>query len=542
MVEEASNPYLSRIEEPSAKALFFYSLARLHMADRRWEEADDALSKALAFDARDPELFVAHGEVLAQLGKTEAAMEALKKALKVDSDFQAAHILLGQLYGRMGKNDQAAFHLRKALERDPGNQKVAIQLAMVYANTGNLEASAEVLETYLEGQPDSLAVNYTLARVRRQQGDAAEAERLYRRAIELQPRLQPAVLELSQFLAEQNRAPEALVVLREAAEANPGDLTYSHQVVQLLLQANRVVEAQAELEAILAQNPEDKEARRKLGVILLDQQSWSHAEKIFSRLVAESEGDSNAYYLGIALEKQDRPEEALTAYEKVGQDSNLYPDAVAHRSYLLRRVGRVGEAITLLNEALESGVDRVEFYLYLASLLRQLKDPTAAIQVLEKGRQVFPGNTRFPYQKGVIQDEIGRKDLAEETMKGVLRMDPNHADALNYLAYLWAEQNRNLEQALEYIQRALERKRPGYMIDTLGWVYFKLGRLDEARQELENAVALLAEDMLVLEHLADVYAASGMIEQAIKAYSTILNKNPDNSAVAEKLKALQGGR
>jgi tetratricopeptide (TPR) repeat protein len=126
-------------------------------------------------------------------------------------------------------------------------------------------------------------------------------------------------------------------------------------------------------------------------------------------------------------------------------------------------------------------------------------------------------------------------------MREALRLDPDHAEALNYIAYFHAERGENLEEALRMAKRAAQIQPEGHIIDTLGWVYFRLGRLEEARQELERAVELLASDPVVLEHLGDTYRALGLHAPARATYQRVLDLQPAATGVREKLQSLPGG-
>ncbi len=122
-------------------------------------------------------------------------------------------------------------------------------------------------------------------------------------------------------------------------------------------------------------------------------------------------------------------------------------------------------------------------------------------------------------------------------MKEVLRLDPNNADALNYLGYSYADRGIRLEEALNLIQKAMTLKpNMGYITDSLGWVYFKLGDYEKARVELEKANQLTPDDPIITEHLADSYYQLRRIEKAIELYQKALKLEPKPDQV-ERLKS-----
>jgi len=123
-------------------------------------------------------------------------------------------------------------------------------------------------------------------------------------------------------------------------------------------------------------------------------------------------------------------------------------------------------------------------------------------------------------------------------MERILALDSQHAEALNFVAYHYAEKGTELELALSQAQQALAAKKTGYIIDTLGWIYYKMGRYQESREQLEEATSLLPEDPVILEHLGDLYRALTLWEQAGAAYRKSLGLDPLAAGVQEKLDAL----
>jgi len=174
----------------------------------------------------------------------------------------------------------------------------------------------------------------------------------------------------------------------------------------------------------------------------------------------------------------------------------------------------------------------------LAALYEEQQDIPQALKALERGLRIFPGDGGLLYHQGVIHERGKNRDQAIAAMRQVIEIDPEHAEALNFLAYIYAEEGIHLDEALDLAGRALELKPEGHIIDTLGWVYFKLRRYGEARVELERAALLMPDDSVVQEHLGDVYRALKLWDKARRAYLRALELNPDNASVSEKLEEL----
>ncbi|MEM1207564.1 MAG: tetratricopeptide repeat protein [Acidobacteriota bacterium] len=141
---------------------------------------------------------------------------------------------------------------------------------------------------------------------------------------------------------------------------------------------------------------------------------------------------------------------------------------------------------------------------------------------------------------GAAQERDGRFEDAETTFQTLLELTPNHAPALNYLGYMWAERSKNLEQALDMVRRAVSQDPDnGAYVDSLGWIYFQLGRFEEAKPHLEWAARLEPADGTVFEHLGDLYVELGEPGKARAAYRRSLDAEPTNDGVEQKLGDLE---
>jgi tetratricopeptide (TPR) repeat protein len=141
---------------------------------------------------------------------------------------------------------------------------------------------------------------------------------------------------------------------------------------------------------------------------------------------------------------------------------------------------------------------------------------------------------------GVLYDDIDEDEKSIEEMRTVIRLNPDHANALNYLGYTFAEKGINLDEAEKLIKKALSLKPDsGPMIDSLGWVYYKKGDFDRAVVELERAAKYIPEDPIVAEHLGDAYYKKGLKEKALKYFEISYTLDPKNKSLQEKLEKLR---
>ncbi len=378
----------------------------------------------------------------------------------------------------------------------------------------------------------------TLARLYREMELESLAKDIYRQVIARHSELAAPYAELG-LIFEKNEEVEQAIDLYRQALAIEADAGVRHRVARLLILRNRLDEALAELKLILHDSPNDFDARRKIGLIYLEQQKWAAAEEVFATILDQHpELEAIRFYMGMSLERQEKWAEALAAFQAVSPETESYADAQLHLSYLLHRLGRLEEAIDLLEERIEKA-GRPEHFSYLASLHEDEKNFDSALAALERGLAVYPGDVGLLYQRGLLYERWGERSAAIAAMHQVLKANPDHAEALNYIAYSHAESGENLQEALQMAQRALTLKPEGHIHDTLGWVYFKLGRWQEARQQMETAVKLLPADPLVYEHLGDIYRVLKQKEKTTAAYRKALELDPKAESVRKKLEGLR---
>ncbi len=524
-------------DDPDASALFLFGKANLLANDDLGHEALAALQEAVARDPRSEYLRLALAEYALQEEDEDLAIKAAEGALVENPNLLEAHVLLGNLYSGRGDFPRAIEHFRAAVQLSPDQEAHVLALALALAHSGDGGAAIETLKTFLAGHPDATAAELALASLY-QEGKLPElAEKTYQKILLRHPELNTARLELGKLYERQpEKLERAVEVFRQLLADNPHNLRLRLHLVTLLVNAGHLEEARAELAAIVAEHPEELEARRKLGLVAMELNRWEEAITVFQQLLErQPEADQTRFYLGTALEGKGDFAAALETFLEIPANSAFSDDALFHRAYLLQKLGRTPEAIALLAERLQRPVERPDPFDFLAALYGSIGQEKKALETIESGLQKFPDNIDLHYQRAILLDKQGNSVGAQEEMKRLLKLDPDHAEALNYLAYSWAEMGENLDQALSYAQKALKRSNQPHIHDTLGWVYFRLGRYEEALGELQKAVDGLPNDPIVLEHLGDACRANHLLDLAAAYYQKALEKGSDSLYLQGKL-------
>jgi len=254
------------------------------------------------------------------------------------------------------------------------------------------------------------------------------------------------------------------------------------------------------------------------------------------------DSDKIRFYLAAIYEETEKWSEAIDHFLKVPPESQYYGEAMVHASYLLKQVKRADEAIAVIKKATELRKDVAQFYAIHASLLDEAGDFKKAAVVLEEGIRRFPENVQLKFFLGTVNDHLGNHNDVIANMKEVIELDPNHVQGLNYLAFTYAEANRNLEEAERLVRRALEiEPNDGYVLDTLGWILYKSGKWSDSVKVLEAAHRAQPNESIISEHLGDAYQKHQLVEKARKMYQRAAETESDEKKakkIREKITAI----
>ncbi|MEH6738409.1 MAG: tetratricopeptide repeat protein [Sulfitobacter sp.] len=219
------------------------------------------------------------------------------------------------------------------------------------------------------------------------------------------------------------------------------------------------------------------------------------------------------------LEDLGQYELAIKEYRAVPADDSAYHVAELGRAAALRRLEKADQAIEVLEQLSRSHGDLAVVHSTLGDTLRAQDEDQAAIKAYTRALDLTAqGDTRgwfLHFSRGIAYSQDGDDVAAEADYRAALAINPDQPQVLNYLGYSLVEEQRKLDEALDMIERAVAASPDsGYIVDSLGWVYYRLGRYDEAVVQMERAVELEAVDPVVTDHLGDVYWAVGRKREA----------------------------
>jgi tetratricopeptide (TPR) repeat protein len=363
---------------------------------------------------------------------------------------------------------------------------------------------------------------------------------VFKKIIGFSPQFEAVWIDLSNLYEVQDKTDLAINNYREFVRNFPVKVGIRMRLGELLIRAKRFNEAEKEFQAILEIDSRNRDARQTLGILYLDQGKNDLAIEQFLRLLQDFPADAKTgYLLATAYEEQKSFDDALKEYKRIPAVSSLFTQSQIRIASILQQQGKKDEAQKTIKDAIPNNRDFAPFYSILSVLYEEEKDYKAAEDILREGLLVAKDKIEIRYQLGSLFSKTNRIEDSIREMEAILKENPDHADALNFLGYTYAEKGIKLEDAEKMIKKALQLKPGnGYMLDSLGWVYFKQKRFDEALKSLKEAAVALPNDGAITEHLGDVYLALNLREEALNSYRQAQKSNPGGTTLQEKIDAL----
>ena len=532
---------VNRNIDPESAAMEAFARANLMSIDGDLKGSLAAIEQAIAIDPESAFLYMSKGEILFQMGELDLARKALEATLLRDPDQSDAYLALSEVQTLLGDHPAAVESLVAAKRLQPDDPQITLYLALAHARNQEISTAITLLETLIEETPEDINPHLALARIYLIADSPLLAVDTYQTLLKIAPEHEQATLELGSLYLQTEKSEEAVILYSRYLERSPKSSRTRYQLVRIFLDRNRLDLALEQLTVIVQQNPDDLDALHRIGLIYLQQQKMGLAEQQFRELLTRSPVAANYYALGIALEAEEKWEEAITVFGQITVDSEQFPDAVIHRAYLLPKLGRNQEAITLLEAHLSKLEPMPELYEFIASLYAKEKNWPAAEQALLDGLAQFPEHPTLLMRQAFLLDQSGKTAASLLPARKVLSLDPNHAEALNFIAYSYAVQNVHLEEAESMVLKALELADAPHIRDTYGWVLYRMQRFEAALVELKSAIDGIPDDPTVLEHLADIYVALGMNKEALTVYQQILNggRSDNSTLIQQKIDGIQ---
>lgn len=542
----ADDPALPKVRL-TRELLYRLMKAEFDLRKGNWQAAYMSMM-GLAQQTRDPRLAQRAADVALQAKQSGESLAAVRlwRELAPQSDEAAQYLLgLAVLSDDLGEAETLfAARLKDATPQTRGMAMYQIQQYLLRAK--DKAKAAVLLDQLLAPYASTFEARVLLAQNAFARADSDTAQAHAQAALALKPDSEIAILTLAQVTPDQ-QAVDALLVRFLAA--NPQAREVRAARARVLVNQKQYEQARREFAVLLEQDPGNAGTIYALGLTSMQLDDTAGAEKYFSQYVAaleksaDDEREPGRVLLILAQLAQDRGDlpAAQGWLEKVQPgDTDSYFPAQVRRGQLLAKQGDLKGAQSFLGALkAEAPSDQALVVLAQGQVLREAGRHEAAYAVLAEGAQRYPSNPDLLYDFALLAEKTGRLDVMETTLRAVMKQAPDNHHAYNALGYSLAERNVRLPEALELIGKAL-RMAPGdpFIMDSMGWVQYRLGNLDQAEALLRRAYAL-RNDVEIAVHLGEVLWHKGQKADARQLWREARARDPKNDTLKSTLARLQ---
>jgi tetratricopeptide (TPR) repeat protein len=539
---ETDQSLAPKVFDHYSRSLYLFSRARLATHEGDYPTALSLLRDAIELDPGSAMLHSEVAELKLKIGQVPESFEFINKSIKLDPSYRPPYIMAGILKSSAGKDLEAVDYLRKAVKLDPSREDAYLHLSLSLTRLFEYEEAVSTLKALVKINPDSVLGYYYLGRTYSQMKLYREALGHFKKTLELRPEFDQAEIDMAATYEAMGEYSQAIESYRSQLDKDENRGVVLQRLIQLLIQQRRFPEALELLRISVKTGYGGNETLRKIGLVHLELDQFDEAISVFKEMLDK---DPVAYqirlYLGIAFEEKGDLDTAYTEFSKIPNGSAPYLEAIGHIAFILKEQEKPDQAIGIIKEAIKTNEKQVELYLNLATLYESIEKIDLGLAFLLENESRFQAEPRYHFRIGVLLDKIGKRAESIERMKMVLTLNANDAQALNYLGYSYAEMGINLEEALRHLKLAVSiRPNDAFIIDSLGWVNFKLKRYDEAVRLLEDAFSLVNDDSTIAEHLGDAYAARHEFKKALKQYRKAQEIDPDRKELLDKIRRFKG--
>ncbi len=520
------------------QAMFAYLLAEVAL-QRGDTQVALAAYLELARELREAPIARRAVEAAIRARAFEPALEAAALLVELEPEGSLGREIISSLLANNGNLDQAVETLDKLIARQPDKGMLIAQVNHFlarYPDKALVLGAVKKLTSRYSALPESHYALAVAALLAGQDGLALEESRA---ALAARPAWELAVVLQAQVVRK--RDPAAVEALyRDFLAANPGSKEVRMQYARELATTKQFAAARDQFREVARLSPEDAQVAYAIGLLALQIEDYGDAEVAFKRALELKYKDENAVYLslGQVYESRKQVEEAIKWYARVEAGDEVRAK-LKIATLIAKQQGLAAGREYLRAMETRTTEDRIALLQVEAQLLREARDFKQSYELLNAALEEFPDSHELLYDRAMAAERLDRLDVVEADLKRVIVMRPDYAHAYNALGYTLAEKTDRLVEAMALIQQAVKLSPDDpFILDSLGWVYYRMGNLDESVKYLQSAYSA-RNDPEIAAHLGEVLWARGSRDEARKVWSTALNEHPDHEsllAVMQKYK------
>ncbi len=494
----------------------------------------------VARETRDPRVAQRATEMAWNARMQKEALEAASIWQKADPGSQQARQVMAALLVNQEQLSDARPHLEQWLAADKANiAPNFVQLAQLLGRNKDKKGILDLLRALARPYNDVAEVRLAVAQAAWNANDVDLSLAESRAALTIRPDFQLAALFQVQALQRRANA-EALAFMEDYLKRYPKASDVRLTYARLLVTEKRLPDARAQFEMLVAEAPKNPDLAMSVALLAMQANDYDTAEKHLKGALAAGHKEPDLIWmsLGQIAEERKQYDEALKWYSGI-TPGERFMSAQARYAGVLVKQGKMTEArkhlqtVTPRNDA-----QRLQLVQAEAGLLRDAQAYKDAYDLLGKTLEGAPDSVDLLYDQAMVAEKLDRIDVLERNLRRVMELQPDHAHAYNALGYTLADRNVRLPEARKLIEKALElAPQDGYIIDSLGWVLFRMGQTSEAVVKLRRAFELRPEAE-VGAHLGEALWVDGKREEAQKIWADMLKLSPENDVLQSTLKRL----
>ena len=481
-------------------------------------------------------------QIAAFVGARQAALDATLLWVELKPESIAAHnaAALELVYAREFARAFTLMEKQLVLGGDAAFDVLASAVGAHDQSGQALRSSLIVrLGKLAQSRPDNRMINLSRAILLQQAGEYEEALVLAMQLSAQDRDFIPALMVQGRALNRLKRYEEAQRLLTEALQRHPDKHRLRLLLAQVLVHSDQLALARQQFTALLQRAPDDGEIVLSLALIALENDMLHEARQYFQTLLTLGEKRNTAhYYLGRVHEKQQQFDKAQEAFLQVGPGKEFMAAQVA-LSQMLVKQGKLDEALELIASARSRNPSRIEpLFLLEGELLVSHNLFEKGLALYNRALKAVPQSINLMYSRAMIHDSLNDLAGMEGDLRTILKAEPDNIAALNALGYILADQTDRYEEAYALILRAyeLDQEDPAIM-DSMGWVQFRLGNVEQAEKYLRMAYEQLP-DAEIASHLGEILWVKGDHSAARAVWMEAVEKEPDNPTLKETMKRL----
>ena len=528
----------------SEDLLFKYTSAEIAFQRGSWQFAF-ANMLAIAQETRDPRLARRAAEMAVTAKQPEEALAAIRlwRTVAPKSD-EATQFYLGLLLQRDDLTEvEQVFEQRLRDVRPQSRGLLVLQIQRLLLRAKDKAAAFAVLEKIVKPYPQLAEAHIALAQSAFANTNLARARAEAELGLAAAPSSEIAVLTLAQVIADKKESAQVLQTFLTRYPTNR-DVRLAHG--RMLIEQRQYDAARAEFNILLKSQPEDLTTLFALGILGTQTNDMPSAEKYLNSYIKvlaahpDDTRDASQALVVLAQIAEDRKDSAaaLRYLEQVGS-GEAYLGAQIKRAQLIARGGNLPAAQVLLHQISVEGTSEPALLVQAeGQIQREANQPQQAYQTLEAGIVRFPNNVDLLYDFAMVAEKIDKIDKMESALRQVIKLAPANQNAYNALGYSFAERNIRLPEAAQLVEQAMVLAPDDpFIMDSMGWVQFRLGKLAEAEALLRRAYGL-KPDVEIAVHLGEVLWVRGQKEDAKKFWRDARTKDPANDSLKNTLTRL----